>query len=1031
MRSLGYAFALAGTLLPWCPGARALDPALDVNQYAHTVWKIRDGFFKGVIPAIAQTPDGYLWLGTEFGLIRFDGVKAEAWQPPGDQPLPSNFVMSLLTTRDGTLWIGTTQGLARWKDGKLTRYKELAGQFIFTLLEEHEEMIWVGSGGREGVGRLCAIRSDSVECYGKDGTLGRAVNGLYIDRNGSLWAGVPNGVWRWKPGPPRFYPVPNQPDGIQGFSDGDDGALLICTRSGIKRLVDGKIEPYPLSGAVPQFVARRLLRDRNGGLWIGTQTQGLVHVHQGRTDVFSPSGGLSGENAYSLFEDREGSIWVATNEGLDRFRDLAVATLSVSQGLPDSLVVSILAARDGSVWLGTHRGLSRWKNGQITIAGTGSTKRDGKINGLNPTSPLFQDDRGRTWIATLHQFGYLENESFVSISGLPGGNMLSIIQDTVGNLWVINEDVGLFRLSARSVVQRIRWVELGYNDHASVLAADPTRGGLWIGFLRGGVAYFNDGQIRRSYGAADGLGGGNVSGFHFDQEGTLWIATEGGLSRLKSGRVATLSSKNGLPCDTVHWIIQDRDYSSWLYTSCGLVRIDRAELDAWSAAVDKDGDTKQRIQATVFDSSDGVRSLADAGHYRPQVAMTPDGRIWFLPFDGVSVIDPQHLPFNKLPPPVHIERITADHKAYYPTAYTNGRVPLPALTRDLAIDYTALSLVAPEKVRFRYKLEGLDRDWHDAGNRREAFYSNLQPRNYHFRVMACNNSGVWNEEGAFLDFSIAPAYYQTNWFRLSWVAAVLALLWAVYQLRLRQMAQEFNMRLDERVNERTRIARELHDTLLQSFHGLLMRFQAVSNELDEGAPKQELDETIDRAARAITEGRDAVQGLRSSALESNDLAAAIGTLGRELAAAVSQPPEFTMQVEGSPRELHPILRDEVYRVAGEALRNAFRHANARRVEVEIRYDERYFRLRVRDDGKGIDPTHLADSGPTGHFGLRGMRERAKRAEGKLRVWSSDPRTDGEKESGTEVELSIPAARAYKSFRAARRSWLAEKVFRQD
>src|SRR5262249_28501967 len=282
--------------------------------------------------------------------------------------------------------------------------------------------------------------------------------------------------------------------------------------------------------------------------------------------------------------------------------------------------------------------------------------------------------------------------------------------------------------------------------------------------------------------------------------------------------------------------------------------------------------------------------------------------------------------------------------------------------------------------------------------------------------------------GAFLGFSIAPAYYQTNWFRLSCVAAVLALLWAVYQLRLRQMAQEFNLRLDERVNERTRIARELHDTLLQSFHGLLMRFQAVSNDLGEGEPKQELDEAIDRAARAITEGRDAVQGLRSSALESNDLAAAIGTLGKELAAVESQPPEFTMQVEGSPRELHPILRDEVYRVSGEALRNAFRHAHARRIEVEIRYDERQFRLRVRDDGKGIDPSHLVDSGPAGHFGLRGMRERAKRSGGKLRVWSSDPRTDGEKDSGTEVELSIPAARAYAAFRASRRSWLAEKFY---
>ena len=407
----------------------------------------------------------------------------------------------------------------------------------------------------------------------------------------------------------------------------------------------------------------------------------------------------------------------------------------------------------------------------------------------------------------------------------------------------------------------------------------------------------------------------------------------------------------------------------------------------------------------------------------------PDGKIWFVHSDGVSIIDPHHLPFNKLPPPVHVEQITADRKAYDVASFASGRLPLPARIRDLQIDYTALSLVAPEKVLFRYKLEGFDRDWQDVGTRRQAFYNNLRPRHYRFRVAACNNSGVWNEAGAFLDFPVAPAYYQTMWFRALCVAAVLALLWAIYQLRLRQVAREFNMTLEARVGERTRIARELHDTLLQSFHGLLMRFQAVSNELVEGEPKHELDEAIDRAARAITEGRDAVQGLRSSVVESNDLATALGTLGKELAAAESRPPEFTLQVEGTQRGLHPILRDETYRVAGEALRNAFRLADARRIEVEIRYDERQFRVRVRDDGKGIDPNLLADGGRAGHFGLRGMRERVQGIGGKLTVWSSDPQTDGGLESGTEVELSIPAPRAYTT--AARRSWLAEKFSGKD
>ena len=291
-------------------------------------------------------------------------------------------------------------------------------------------------------------------------------------------------------------------------------------------------------------------------------------------------------------------------------------------------------------------------------------------------------------------------------------------------------------------------------------------------------------------------------------------------------------------------------------------------------------------------------------------------------------------------------------------------------------------------------------------------------------MIACNNDGVWNEEGAILDFSVAPAWYQTIWFRVSCVGGFVLLLWALYQLRLQQLERQFGMQVEARVNERTRIARDLHDTLLQSFQGLLMRFQAVSNELAEGELKQELDEAIDRATGAITEGRDAVQGLRSSVVERNDLAAALGTLGKELAAPASQPPEFTMQVEGAARDLHPILRDEVYRVAGEALRNAFRHADARRIEVEIRYDERVFRLRVRDDGKGIGPNLLAEGGRAGHFGLRGMRERAKRVEGKLTVWS-------ELGSGTEVELRVPASHAYTRFRRPHRSWLAEKFFAKD
>jgi PAS domain S-box-containing protein len=788
------ASTLFSILLALCAGAPALDPSLDVSQYAHTAWKVREGFAKGDIYSIAQTPDGYLWLGTEFGVLRFDGVRAVLWQPPPGQNLPSNQIFRLLASRDGTLWIGTAKGLASWKDGKLTQYPQLAGQYVFRLVEDREGSVWVGTTGVPN-GRLCTIQNGSVHCDGADGSLGIGVFGLYEDSRGNLWVGLANGLWRWKPGSAQFYPLPYQANGIRAFGEDDSGALLIGWRGGIARFVDGKTEPYLLTGTVLQFEAEALLRDRDGGLWI-TSRKGLLHVHQGRTDIFAQPDGLSSDDVLTVFQDREGSIWAATVNGLDRFRDIAIATFSRSQGASNAYVGSVLAARDGSVWVGTLDGLKRWEKGQITPYGTrtaGGAKPDGKLNGHNPNS-LFQDKSGRIWVSTIAGFGYLDNNGFVPINGVPGGDVRGIAEATDGNLWIANLQHGLVHLHGTDV-QQIPWVALGHKDFATALAADPLKNGLWLGFINGGIAYFKDAEIRESYGAANGLSAGWVSDLRLDPDGALWVATEDGLSRLKDGQVATLTSKNGLPCDALHWIMEDDAHSFWLYMSCGLVRIAPSELDSLASAVEKDKDAKLAIHATVFDSLDGARTRSLPVGYTPHVSRSADGKLWFAVSDGVSVVDPQHLRFNHLPPPVHVEQVIADHKTYEATSDRNGRLELPPLIRDLQIDYTALSFVAPEKVLFRYKLEGWDRDWQDAGTRRQAFYSNLPPRNYRFRVMACNNSGVWNEAGTFLDFSIAPAYYQTWWFRSLCVLAFLALVYGAYRVRVGQLrAQEEKFR---------------------------------------------------------------------------------------------------------------------------------------------------------------------------------------------------------------------------------------------
>ena len=1020
-RAVAAGVLLAGVLLLCCPGAFALDPALDVSQYAHTAWKLRDGFVKGEITAIAQTPDGYLWLGTEFGLYRFDGVRAVPWQPPGGEQLPSNYIRSLLASRDGTLWIGTFKGLASWKDGKLVRYSTPADQSVDALFEDDEGAVWVGTLGIP-TGRLCTIGGGGIQCYGEDGSLGRWVQSLFEDGRKNVWAASDTGLWRWKPGRPKRYSLPSAILGGPGaVLEADQGALLITTTAGILRFANEKTETYLLQGGGRKLKPTALFLDRNGGLWVGAGLgRGLAHVHDGKTDFFSLADGLTGDHVLRHFEDREGNIWIATDGGLDRFRDYAVSTFSPKQGLSDAAAFSVLASRDGNVWLGTAKGLDRWSDGQISTY----DKRDGKLNGLAPHC-LFQDSRGQIWISTSAGFGHLENTRFIPVRGIPGGVVRAIAEDTSGNLWIANQSEGLIRLRDGNVVQQIPWTKLGHQDFATALGADPSHGGLWVGFYNGGVVYFAGGQVRAAYTVANGLGEGFVGRFRFDPNGTVWAATQGGLSRLKDGRAATLSSKNGLPCDAVNTVIRDNEQSFWLYTACGVVRITRAEVDAWSDALDKQQDTKRTIQVMVFDTSDGVRSESVGWGFTPKVTRSSDGKLWFGTPDGVSVVDPSHLPFNKLLPPVHIEQVTADRKTYELTPSARGSMPLPALTRDLRIDYTALSLVAPEKVMFRYKLEGWDRDWQDVGTRRQAFYSNLPPRHYRFRVMACNNSGVWNETGTFLDFEVAPAYYQTSWFHLTLVAAFLAALWGLYQLRLHQMAREFNAELEARVAERTRIARDLHDTILQGCHGVLLRFQAASNLLPKHPEeaKQRLDGAIDQAAQAIGEVRDAVQGLRSSTLVTNDLAGALSALGEELAAVAAagnqSPPAFSVEVEGTTRELQPILRDEVYRIAGEAVRNASLHAEAQRIEVAIYYDENRLRVRIRDDGKGMDSVTLDGEGSTGHWGLRGMRERTKIVGGKLELWSK-------LQYGTEVELSVPASIAYASSGSPRRSWFSRK-----
>jgi signal transduction histidine kinase len=913
-------------------------------------------------------------------------------------------------------------------------YPQLKGWVINALLEDRQGIIWASAGVvTSPFARLCAISRDGVRCEGDDGRFGQWVTSLHETDKGDLFVQAATGLWHWRPGAPKLQRVDAQPlSGLQGIADDGAGGVLLMTRAGITRLVDEKtLVPFAVFPDVP--VLGQLLRDRNGSLWVGTVGSGLVHVHGGRTDTFGKPDGLSGETIDQIFEDTEGNIWVATTGGLDRLHDVAAATYAAAQGLANPDVASVLGARDGSVWISTIDGLDRWSGSGMThYAGfqgslprgpspqavPASRVRQIVVGGLpRGGASLFEDRQGRLWVASLAGVGYLENNRYAAIQGIAAGRLVdAMTEDVTGNLWIAHDTLGLVRISPDQKVQTYSWQQLGLQSAISRLTEDSQGGGLWLGLRAGSIAHFVDGRVRTTYSDADGLAKGRIYSLRMDPDGSLWVGAEGGLSRIKSDRIATLDSNSGLPCDSVDWMIDDDAGAVWIDTACGIARITRSDLDSWASAVDKGG-RGLRIHTTVFDDSDGVRSESNVGTDSPHVTKSRDGRLWFATLSGVGMVDPAHLPHNTLPPAVHIEEVIADRQNYE----TASILRLPPLVRDLQLNYTALSLVAPEKNQFRYKLEGHDRDWQNVGTRRQAFFTDLAPGNYRFRVIASNNNGVWNKQGATLDFSIAPAYWQATWFRAACVVAFLMVLWTLYQLRLHQIARVFNVRLEERVSERTRIARDLHDTLLQNFQGLLLRFQTVLAlcETRPAEAKEVLRSSIDQTAQAITEGREAVQGLRASTVESNDLAQAITTLGEQLAAEAGSATSvgLCVEVEGTPRNLHPIVRDEIYRVASEALRNAFRHAEAQQIEVEFRYDQRQFRLRVRDDGKGIDATFLTAEGRTGHFGLHGMRERAKLMGGKLTVWTAA-------ESGTEIELSIPAAHAYAA--PARRSWFAEK-----
>ncbi|MEI9978614.1 MAG: two-component regulator propeller domain-containing protein [Edaphobacter sp.] len=966
----------------------ALDPSRHISQYAHTAWRTQDGFFSAP-NAITQTADGYIWIGTLNGLVRFDGIRFVSWTAPKGQSLPDTRITSILGARDGSLWIGTVSGISRLKDGEVINYSSMTAG-ISTIIEDHAGTIWLTRYRvSDGKGPLCRVAGKELQCYGKaDGIPVNYGVGLSEDSLGNLWIGSYM-LCRWRPGSSSTFfedelkHLKGEP-GVIDIAAGPSGSVWaalegVGPKLGVRHYAEGRWTSYVAQGFDGALVrGHSLFIDRDHSLWVGGETQGLYRIHDGIADHYRSADGLSGDSVTSLYQDKEGDLWVATTGGVDFFRDTPVVNFSMHEGLSADAARSVLASSDGAVWIGNEEALNVLRGGKMEAiaARQGLPGKD--------VAALFEDHAHRLWIGVDQKLVIYEHGKFIDVKRSDGSvfrvdeEVSAIAEDVDQNIWVIGSHQ-LFRIRDQKAGEAI---PLPGIRAPNWLAADP-HSGVWIGSYSDKLSRYRGGHLETiSLARTNAL---RIRNLFVDSDNSVWVATNDGLFRWHDNRVDTLDARNGLPCTSVFSVVEDNDRSLWLSTQCGLLKIAESELAGWRAQ------PSGKVAVKVFDALDAAQpGTADA---QPKASKSPDGRLWFVNGIFLQMIDPGRLYRNSVPPPVHIEEIVADHKKYQP----QDQLRLPPLTRDLEIDYTALSFPVPRRVHFRYKLDGHDRAWQEPGMRRQAFYSNLPPGKYTFHVIACNNDGVWNDADMMLNFTIAPAWYQTNWFQFLCIFSTVFIVWALHRLRMRQIAAAISARFDERLNERTQLARDLHDTLLQTIQGSKM---VADDALDEPNDLMHMRHALERLSdwlgQAMQEGRAALHSLRASTTEKNDLAEAIQRVVGDCLVRGSIASSFI--VEGQAEEMHPIVRDEIYRIGYEAIRNACLHSEATRMEIHLRYAQDLY-LSVRDNGKGIDPEVLAN-GKAGHFGLQGMRERAIRIGGELSLSSSS-------EFGTRVELTVP------------------------
>jgi signal transduction histidine kinase/ligand-binding sensor domain-containing protein len=983
----------------------------------HTTWTLKDGM-AGPVMAIAQTTDGYLWLGTGAGLFRFDGVRFERFDAIAGESLPSRQVLSLFATKDNALWVGLLDGgAALVRQGRIVHVDPAGGHFAYStraFAAQRDGTLWTATGRA-----LLKRQNDAWVAIGPESGYVDASGhppptlNVAVDGSDNVWALTDRAMFVKAAGAARFTALDMPGLGQSQLVIGSDGRAWTNDKSpaarGLQRLpLPGESAasaappvPVPNSFFMPAF-------DRSGKLWFGAK-DGLNRLAIEAVAASAPAApqylgtdkGLSGELVTRIFQDRDGAIWIGTNGGLDRFRGAAVDRID----LPDrSASIAMTTDAQGRVWIASGNSVQRLSPGSATPEKIPTDPR------METFTAVFVDSRQRLWVGGRSGLWRQEGSGFVQIptpDGLPWTvPVFEITEDATGALWFNAHRYGLMRY-ADDQIKRLSGSE-GFPLKGPDAIGTDDRGRVWIGYNDGTVLRHEAGKTT-TLTSADGLKVGAIKVI-VRQGSRLWLGGERGVQLASAPGMPMLRLADPDALDGVSGIVETPEGELWLNGANGITRLTADEVRR-ALATATDGSA--RPSGRRFDLIDGLSGRAEQSWPLRTATRTPDGVLWFSLSNGVVRVDPARLPKDRpAPPPVEVQGLIVRGEPVRMTGLglagdsnepdRRGPQHLPPGTRDLEITYTAISLAQPERTHFRYRLIGQDRDWRDAGTRRRAFYTNLGPGEYDFRVEASQDGGPWSATPATLRFEIAPTLTQSAWFRAAAVLVGLATVGALAALRARQRRLHEQERLAARVQERERIARDLHDTLLQGVYGLILRFEAIARRLP-GSERAAMERVLTDADALLVEGRDRVTDLRLPPPDANLLEHTLEALGREL--SHTHGAAFALTVEGTPRPLAPALSASICLISREAIFNAFQHAQAERIEITLHYEAARFALFIRDDGVGVPDDVQERGGRPGHWGLSGMRERAELAGVNYRLTSHVGR-------GTEIELSAPAGRAY-------------------